>query len=261
MRAANELVAEVLGAAGGDGGAGRDDARSRRRGRAAGARARRRAGVQGLSRVSRRRSARRSTSRWCTASRRTGRCAEGDIISLDMGVKLNGFYGDSARDGAGRARSRRTRRRCCGSREEALEQGIAQVRVGGADLGYRPRRPGARRSARVFGGARVRRPRHRRGAARGAADCQLRRAGARPAAGRGHGARDRADGEHGPAGGEGAGGRLDGGDARRQPVGALRAHRRGDEGRPARADGAAGVASRDDAQAWSDVDADRLGAR
>ena len=43
----------------------------------------------------------------------------------------------------------------------------------------------------------------------------------------------------GKAGGEGAGGRLDGGDARRQPVGALRAHGGGDGGRAARADGAA----------------------
>ena len=38
---------------------------------------------------------------------------EGDIVSLDMGVKLDGFYGDSARDGAGGRGRRRTRQRCC----------------------------------------------------------------------------------------------------------------------------------------------------
>jgi len=61
----------------------------------------------------------------------------GDIISLDMGVKLNGFYGDSAvtvpvgpvSDEA--AKLLRVTR-------EALEKGIAQVRVGGrvSDIGH-----------------------------------------------------------------------------------------------------------------------------
>ena len=62
---------------------------------------------------------------------------EGDIISLDMGVKLNGFYGDSAvtvpvgkvSDEA--ATLLRVTR-------ESLEKGIAQVRLGGriSDIGY-----------------------------------------------------------------------------------------------------------------------------
>jgi methionyl aminopeptidase len=62
---------------------------------------------------------------------------EGDIISLDMGVKLNGFYGDSAvtvpvgkvSDEASKL-LRVTR--------EALEKGIAQVRLGGrvSDIGH-----------------------------------------------------------------------------------------------------------------------------
>ncbi len=62
---------------------------------------------------------------------------EGDIISLDMGVKLNGFYGDSAvtvpvgtvSDEAAKL-LRITR--------ESLEKGIAQVRVGGriSDIGH-----------------------------------------------------------------------------------------------------------------------------
>ena len=63
--------------------------------------------------------------------------AEGDILSLDMGVKLNGFYGDSAvtvavgkiaEDAAALLRVT----------EEALERGIRQVRVGGriSDIGH-----------------------------------------------------------------------------------------------------------------------------
>jgi methionyl aminopeptidase len=62
---------------------------------------------------------------------------EGDIISLDMGVKLNGFFGDSAvtvpvgkvSDEAGTL-LRITR--------EALDKGIAQVRLGGrvSDIGH-----------------------------------------------------------------------------------------------------------------------------
>jgi methionyl aminopeptidase len=62
---------------------------------------------------------------------------EGDIISLDMGVKLNGFYGDSAvtvpvgRVSEEAAKLLRVTR-------EALEHGIAQVRLGGriSDIGH-----------------------------------------------------------------------------------------------------------------------------
>ena len=48
----------------------------------------------------------------------------------------------------------------------------------------------------------------------------------------------------GQAGGEGAGGRLDRGDARRQPVGALRAHGGGDGGRAVDSDGAGSAGQR-----------------
>ena len=62
---------------------------------------------------------------------------EGDIISLDMGVKLNGFYGDSAvtvpvgRVSDEAATLLRVTR-------ESLEKGIAQVRLGGriSDIGH-----------------------------------------------------------------------------------------------------------------------------
>src|SRR5262249_33497915 len=54
--------------------------------------------------------------------------------------------------------------------------------------------------------------------------------GARSPADRGHGDRHRADGERREAGGESVVGRLDGGDPRRQPRSALRAHGGGDGG-------------------------------
>ena len=183
----------------------------------------------------RRRSARRSTTRSCTASRRNRALVGGDIISLDMGVKLDGFYGDSAVTVPVGQVSDDVQRLLRVTQEVAAEGDRAGA-AGRPGFGYRPRDSGARRGGGFLGRARVRRARHRRAAARGAADCQLRRAWSRAAAGRRHGARDRADGEHGPAGGEGVARRVDGGDARRQPVGALRAHRRGDEGWPAGVD-------------------------
>ena len=97
----------------------------------------------------------------------------GDIVSLDMGVKLNGFYGDTAVTvpvGTVEPEVLRLLR----VTQEALQKGIAQVRVGVAHLGHRARDPAARRGRRLRGCARVRRARHRRRAARGSADCQLR---------------------------------------------------------------------------------------
>jgi methionyl aminopeptidase len=63
--------------------------------------------------------------------------AEGDIISLDMGVKLNGFFGDSAITvPVGRvSEDVVTLLRVT---QEALEHGIARVRLGGriSDIGH-----------------------------------------------------------------------------------------------------------------------------
>ena len=47
-------------------------------------------------RPSRHRSAPRSTTRSCTASRATGCCAEGDVISIDCGAIVDGWHGDAA---------------------------------------------------------------------------------------------------------------------------------------------------------------------
>jgi methionyl aminopeptidase len=62
---------------------------------------------------------------------------EGDIVSLDMGVKLNGFYGDSAVTvPVGRVSD--SVLRLLKVTQEALELAIAQVRVGGrvSDIGH-----------------------------------------------------------------------------------------------------------------------------
>jgi methionyl aminopeptidase len=62
---------------------------------------------------------------------------EGDIVSLDMGVKLNGYFGDSAVTvPVGRVSPEaETLLRVT---QEALEKGIAQVRLGGrvSDIGH-----------------------------------------------------------------------------------------------------------------------------
>jgi methionyl aminopeptidase len=63
--------------------------------------------------------------------------ADGDIISLDMGVKMNGFFGDSAVTvPVGRVSDEATG--LLRVTEEALEKGIEQVRLGGrvSDIGH-----------------------------------------------------------------------------------------------------------------------------
>jgi methionyl aminopeptidase len=62
---------------------------------------------------------------------------EGDIISLDMGVKLNGFYGDSAVTVPVGRVAPETRTLLDVTRE-SLEKGIEQVRLGGriSDIGH-----------------------------------------------------------------------------------------------------------------------------
>jgi methionyl aminopeptidase len=63
--------------------------------------------------------------------------ASGDIISLDMGVKLNGYYGDSAVTVPVGAVSEDVQA-LLRVTDEALEHGIAQVRIGGriSDIGH-----------------------------------------------------------------------------------------------------------------------------
>jgi methionyl aminopeptidase len=67
----------------------------------------------------------------------TRQLASGDIVSLDMGVKLNGFYGDSAITVPVGVVSDEVKS-LLRVTEEALDKGIAQVRVGGriSDIGH-----------------------------------------------------------------------------------------------------------------------------
>ena len=62
---------------------------------------------------------------------------DGDIVSLDIGAKLDGFYGDSAVT-VPVGRVPEATMRLLDATREALERGIAQVRVGGrlSDIGH-----------------------------------------------------------------------------------------------------------------------------
>jgi len=62
---------------------------------------------------------------------------KGDILSLDMGVKLNGFYGDSAVT-VPVGQIAEDARRLLRITQEALERGITQVRIGNrvSDIGH-----------------------------------------------------------------------------------------------------------------------------
>ena len=63
--------------------------------------------------------------------------ASGDIVSLDMGVRLNGFYGDSAVTVPVGTVSDEVKR-LLQATQDALQAGIAQVKVGGriSDIGH-----------------------------------------------------------------------------------------------------------------------------
>src|SRR5215475_1287285 len=132
----------------------------------------------------------------------------GDIVGLDLGCIVEGYYADCA---------------------FTLPIGPAAVRCVA-------RGAVARRGQRVRCGAGVRRPRDRAGPARRAPDPQFRGPGTWPAAQAGDGPRDRAHGHHGDLGSADPGRRLDGGDPGREPGGALRAHRGGDGQRAGGAD-------------------------
>ena len=108
---------------------------------------------------------------------------DGDIISIDIGATLDGYFGDSAVTvpvghgvgGGGDA--------AAGDRRVALQGDRARCRPGGAGLGHRRTRCRQHVEAlRVFGGARVRRPRHRRSSCTRSRRC---RTTASRAAGRG----------------------------------------------------------------------------
>ena len=181
--------------------------------------------------ASRERSASRRT-RWsCTGSRAPYEVADGDLITIDVGVTLDGYIADSAYTfgvgevgelgaAAARHRPRRARRR---------HRAGAARKPGGGHLG---RGPAPRRGRRLRGRPQPRRARRRPLLPRGPAHSQLRAAGPRAAARRGHDARDRADDHRRPSRGLRARRRMVDLDRGRVARGPLRAHRR-DHGRRA----------------------------
>ncbi len=160
------------------------------------------------------------------------RLEEGDIVSIDVGVTLNGFVGDSAFTfpvGEIEPETQRLLDVC----QAALAAGIEEARAEQPHRRHRGRRAADDRGSRLLGGALARGPRRRSIDARGAAGPELRRARTRAEAGVRHDARDRAD-DHRRRPRSLDRRRplvdLDGG---RLAVGALRAHRR-DHGRRSR---------------------------
>jgi methionine aminopeptidase len=116
---------------------------------------------------------------------------EGDIVSIDFGVVLNGFYGDAARTYAvGRI-----------SPDGEPAGGYFQFRPGGSGRRRILRRPGLRGT------------RNRKDAARGTTDPQLRNRRNRSEAHAGNGAGHRAHDQRGGIRCGDPAGRMDGGDA------------------------------------------------
>ena len=118
--------------------------------------------------------------------------ADGDILSVDVGVTLDGFIGDAAYTFAVGEISPEAAR-LLATCQEALVAGIEQCRAGQPALRRLARGAGGDRVGRLHGRARARRPRRRPRDARGPADPELRPARPRPRAAARHGLRDRAD--------------------------------------------------------------------
>ncbi len=163
---------------------------------------------------------------------------EGDIVSIDMGAKLDGFFGDSAVTvPVGKVTPEAER--LLQVTKTALDRAVAAVKAGArvSDIGAAVQsyvEANGFSVVREFVGHGIGTALHE--------EPQIPNygtAGRGPRLAGGHGPRDRADGERRQAGGEGARRRLDGGHERQGPVGALRAHGGGDRRRLPRVDAAA----------------------
>ena len=103
---------------------------------------------------------------------------EGDIVSLDFGVVYRGYHGDAAVTvGVGQITPKA--QRLIETTRDALDRGIEAARAGGNLGDISAGHPDLRGVARLLGGARVHRPRHRPANARRPADTQLHRAALR----------------------------------------------------------------------------------
>ena len=118
--------------------------------------------------------------------------SEGDILSVDVGVILDGFVADSAFTFAVGEISPDAERLLEGC-QAALAAGIAQCRAGNRLVGCLSCDPGRDRGGGVLGRPQPRRPRNRPRDARGPADPELRPAGPWAGAPARDDVRDRAD--------------------------------------------------------------------
>ena len=129
--------------------------------------------------------------------------ARGRPVSIDCGAIVDGWHGDAAITVPVGEVARRGRPSCSRvDRGRAVARASRPPRVGGrlTDIGARGRGRRSRAAGRLRHRRGVRRARHRHRDAHGPARPQLRPPGPRPRAGRGHGARGRADGQPRAAG-------------------------------------------------------------
>ena len=136
----------------------------------------------------------------CTASRTSTVVEEGDLVTIDVGVTLDGAIADSAYT-FGVGRSTPESQRLLDVCQDALAAGIARGAARQPDRRHLPRGAGGRRGGRLLGRQEPRRPRRRPALPRGPARPELRRARPRPAPLGGHDDRDRADDHDGRPGG------------------------------------------------------------
>ena len=216
MREAGRISARALRLVGRGGATRRDDGRARLRSpRRPSARTGRYPAFQGLPRLSRARSAPRSTARSFTGSPREGRARRGRHRSRSTSAPIvDGYYGDNARTfpvgsvergGAAAARRDRALARLPGSRAAApgrpalRHRHAVQAVAEGAGFSV----------VREYVG-----PRDRPGDARGSQGAELRSAGTGPTLQTGHGLRHRADDQRRAAAVRVARRRVDGRDRR-----------------------------------------------
>ncbi len=88
------------------------------------------------------------------------RIQAGDLVSLDFGVKYQGYYGDAALTLAVGEVDPRARALVAAT-EQALYAGISEARGGAAPRGHLPRGAGHGGGRRLWGDPGVRGPRHR----------------------------------------------------------------------------------------------------
>ena len=163
---------------------------------------------------------------------------EGDIVSIDFGMEVDGYFGDSAVT-VPVGKIQPELQKLLDVTRESLDRAIDKMRPGNrlGDVGHAVQSWVEQHG--LFGGAGVCGARHRHQDARRTQPSELRRAGTRGAFAGRHGHRRRTDGERGPAGSADAR-RMGGGNRRWQSFGAFRAHRGGHRERPVDFDPAEG---------------------